>query len=125
MQVKQFLGLIFWPSGEKGNAKYNLGKRKTVHHPSSAYSSVYRVSRPGSRGFKPKKEANRGQIVPASEKIPHFGPHKYLILLTLVRCDGVDLPVRDRRSDAGVSHLCRLAAGRFGGGAVKLHMEIG
>jgi hypothetical protein len=33
----------------------------------------------------PKKDANRGYAVPAIEKIPQFGPHKLLILLTLVR----------------------------------------
>jgi len=47
-----------------------------------------------------KKWTIRGQIVPASEKIPHVVAHKYLIWLTLVRCAAADLAVRHRWSTA-------------------------
>ena len=97
--------------------------RKRVHHPSSAYSKVFLVSRPGSRGLQAGKTAIQGHLVPAFKKIPHFGAHKYLIWQILVRCGGADLAVRDRRSTAIVPQWCRLAAGRSKDRAVKLHME--
>jgi hypothetical protein len=82
------------------------------------------VRRPGSRGFMSKNEGNRGHAVPASIKFPHFGAHKYLIWLTLVRLADADLADQDRLSVAVVPQLCRLAAGWSGGRAVKLHMQI-
>jgi hypothetical protein len=83
------------------------------------------VSRPGLPGLQAEKRGHSGHSVQAAEKVPQFGVHKYLILLTLVRWGGADLAVRDRRRAASVPHLYRWAAGRSGGGAVKLHMEIG
>ena len=64
------------------------------------------------RGFVPKKEANRGLTVPVPEKIPQFGAHNYLILLTLVRLGSGELPVRSRLSTAFEPLWCRLKAGR-------------
>ena len=96
-----------------------------MHHPNSAYYLVFRVSRPGLQGLQAEKAANRGLLVPATEKIPHLGAYKYLIWLTLVRCGGVGLAVRHRRSAANVPQLCRLAALQSRDGAVRLHLEIG
>ena len=59
---------------------------------------------------------NRGQPVPALEKIPQLGAHKYLIFLLLVRGGGADLAVRDRCSIAEAPLMYRnCAAGRPGG----------
>ena len=86
---------------------------------------VFRVNRPGLPGFRGEKSGQSGPACAGTEKIPQLGAHKYLIVLILVRCGAADLAVRDRRRAAGVPLLCRLAAGRSGDGAVKLHMEIG
>ena len=68
-----------------------------------------------------KKAARRGQIVPASKKVPQFGPHKFLIILTLVRWGGADLAVRDRLSTAVVPLWYRIGAALVprGGRAVR------
>ena len=109
----------------KRQCQLELRARKMVHKASSEYCKKFQVSRPVWRDLSGEDRTQSGQAVPAPEKIPHLGPHKYLIWLTLVRCGAADLAVRHRRRAADVPHLCRLAAGRSGDRAVKLHMEIG
>jgi len=52
------------------------------HHPSYAYSTVFRLNQPFLPGFLHEKEAFWGNLVPASEKFPQLAPHKHLILPT-------------------------------------------
>ncbi len=56
-----------------------------VHQPSTVYFMVFQVIAELCMDFRLNKEANRGDPVPAYDKIPHLGPHKFLIILTLVR----------------------------------------
>ena len=71
--------------GEKGSYKYKLGKIKLytsqVKHILwfSGLAGHFRRSCGAELG------GFGGQSVPASGKYPHFGAHKYLILLTLAR----------------------------------------
>ena len=113
------------PVGEKGNARLNLGLEKVCITQLINITKLFRQAAQFCRVFMLQKETIRNFPVPASKKIPQFGAYKFLIWLTLVRYGGADLPVRHRHRAVVVPHWCRLASGRSGGGAVRLHMEIG
>ena len=75
----------FKPGGEKGNYKYNLGKKKLcisqlwhITRFSGLSRPVLQVLQRGIRGL-------WGQPVPGPGKIPQLGAHKSLINLSLVR----------------------------------------
>ena len=74
------------------------------------------MKRPGWRVRLANIGQNRGEAVPALEKIPQGVAPKYLVWLTLVRGGAADLAVRDRRR-ALMYRNC--AAGRPGGPGVE------